>query len=144
MINMAEKIQQLEKRINVLETKIIQAYTTKTDNYNNETIDTNIARYNHKGNGRIDQILLKTTSNDFNVTLNIDDNGTINESYTNLYTLSDQLRNISAFLDGGYYYLSIRNMFFSEYFELSIITTSSVTFTDIRMEYTIRNEKFIT
>jgi len=93
-----------------------------------------------KGTGMINQILLKSDSNDYTIQIILDDSVIYYDPYSFLFTNSEHLDNISVYLAAGVYYLTIQNLFFQERFLIRIITDSSIIYDLIYIRYSIRNE----
>lgn len=119
-------------------------YTTKIYSKENETI-TDAWRFKEsRGIGKIEQILLKTDSDQFRIYFTIDDDVNYENTYTFFSNNSKYLSGVSAYLDGGFYYLSIQDLLFQKHFTLRIQPlTPTITFELIQIKYIIRDEVYL-
>lgn len=134
---------QLETKIETLPIPIEDIFTTRIVTFTDEVI-TNIFRVKDtNGQGVIDQFLIESPTNSFQIYILIDDKIIFNKEYTYFSTYNDYLTNVSAFYDSdtSKYYLSMRNLYFQKNFRINIITTTSVTFDEILLKYKIRDEQ---
>ncbi len=127
---------------NIKTVNIKDVYTSKTESKPNEIVNGYFRLKEARGFGRIDQILFISPSNDYSIYLLIDNrvyfSGTKPFSYFQSYT--DYLDGVSCGVDSGEYYLNIKNIFFQDNFLISINANSSITFNEMLIKYTIRNE----
>ncbi|KKN90798.1 hypothetical protein LCGC14_0223810 [marine sediment metagenome] len=118
-------------------------YTTRTVIKTEETITAFYEIARAGGKGLINQILYKTDSNDYTVQIFLDNYTLFDRDYSYFYDYSSILENISAYDLAGYYYLSIRTLNFLEKFIINVVPNSSITFNEIHVKYTIRDEHYI-
>ncbi len=118
-------------------------YTTRTVIKTEETIASFYEIVRTGGKGMINQILYKTDSNDYTVQIFLDNYALFDKDYSYFSDYSAILENMSAYDLDGYYYLSIRTLNFLEKFIINVIPNSSITFNEIFVKYTIRDEHYI-
>lgn len=147
---MSEEIKKLEKIEKYLEqlTKngipIRNLFTTKSRKETSQAVNTATYEFlNIRGFGTIDQLLIKSNSSSFNVHIFLDDETYLNESYTYLNGNQNYLNNVSAFNIGSTYYVILKNMNFQKSAFIRLITSASVTFSEILSIYNIREERLI-
>ncbi len=138
---------QIEQMIDdrLREVKVISEdiYSSRSLLKENETIDEILRFINITGTGTVYQILIESPSNDFEVYVMIDDSIIFDKNYTWFSDYSHELQNASAYLKGGKYYLSIRNLPFQERLNINIKVNTSITFDQILIRYIVRNEQHI-
>ncbi len=120
--------------------KTKNVFTSKVKIRDNQTVNGDLDIVNQKGFGVIDQILIKCNLSTYGLWILVDGNIIFDKNYTYFAGNSDYLQNVSAFLDGGYYYVSIRNLSFQEKFHIKVNSTAEVIFDEILVKYTIRDE----
>jgi len=156
LAEMHERINKLEENVIILAKNLLDVleikkldrddnlFTSKTYYKTNKTITSSWRVKESKGTGVIDQILLKSESNQFHVYFLLDDDVNYDHDYTFLYNNSQELHSVSAYKEGAYYILSLRNLNFQDKFSLRLTPlVSSITFDVILINYSIRNEIFI-
>ena len=137
-----------ENLLTVIEYKTVERddnlFTSKIYYKTNKTISSSWRAKESRGTGVIDQILLKTLSNDFHVYFLLDDDVNYDHDYDFLYNNSQELHSVSAYKEGDYYVLSLRNMAFQKKFSLRLTPLAGeMTFSIVLIRYNIRNEVFI-
>lgn len=115
-------------------------YTTKTRYKDGYTLTDRLTLVSSQGKGIVSQILCKAQTNNFGIFILLDDNLVFEKDYSYFEDLSDYLENISAFDDGGKYFLSIRKLQFKRNVRVDVTTTSSTVFDNILVKYVIRDD----
>ena len=90
------------------------------------------------GNGIIEQIFIYNDQTDYRIRILIDDVELFNELHSWFVTYNDYLDNLSAFADGAFYVLSMRNIYFKKNFILEITAGTATTLTVALVKYTLR------
>lgn len=121
--------------------KSYENYTTKTEIISGVVVASKLYRIlEGDGKGSIDQILIVSPSTSFSLRVNADKKKYIDHTYTWLATYSDYINDMSAFVVGGVYYASLRDIIFKEHFSIYVNTTASITFPLIYIKYNIIDE----
>lgn len=117
--------------------------STKVHLVENKTVN---GKYNIKesrGEGFINQILLKTNSNAYTIQVLVDKNILYDKPYSFFFTDTLNIDNVSAYLTGATYYLSFQNIFFQKSFIIRMVSTTSITLNFVLIRYSIRDEIYI-
>ena len=128
--------------------KIIRSFvsdllTTKVHLAESKTVNGKYTIKESKGEGFINQILLKTDSNAYTVQVLVDKNILYDKPYSFFFTDTLNIDNVSAYLTGAVYYLSIQNLSFQKSFIVRIVSTASITLNIAYIRYGVRNEIYI-
>lgn len=146
-INFQEFSSEQKKFINLLINKKIDeyvnkwAFTSKARIRENQTVSSrklNVLKT--RGTGVIDQILCVSDNTDFTIMIFLDDNVLFEKNFSYFQDNQEVLENISAFLDGGKYFLSIRKLAFQEQARIGVYSGSTTIFEQIMVKYTIRDD----
>lgn len=114
------------------------SYTSKTRMRDNQTVEgERLSLANIKGRGLINQILCISETNNYSISIFIDENILFNKPYSYFETKSDYLENISAFLDSGRYYLSLRSIRFQKGFRIDINSDGTTVFEQTLVKFII-------
>ncbi|KKL82918.1 hypothetical protein LCGC14_1979990 [marine sediment metagenome] len=128
---------------NIIRSFVSDLLTTKVHLTEGKTVDGKYTIKDSKGEGFINQILLKTSSNAYTVQVLIDKSITYDKPYSFFSTNSEHIDNVSAYLAAGIYYLSFQNLYFQKSFIIRIVSTTSITLTLALVRYGIRDEIYI-
>lgn len=120
---------------------IKDVYTTKSDSRTNEIINGHYRIKELRGFGIINQILLLAPSNDYNIYILIDGRILWNKPFSYFQNYTDYLDNLSCGLAVATYYINIKNITFQKHISIAIKTNTSITFDEILIKYTIRDER---
>ncbi|MBU0598716.1 hypothetical protein KKF61_07090 [Patescibacteria group bacterium] len=140
MFNNQAKIQSAEqqsnnKKINDAINKIevdIKAYKKQTYIYekNSHRVVSALNILDLRGSGEIEEILIKSQSNDFTIVIDIDDMPQYQRTWAELNEISEDLDGIVAVNRSGTYIIKLSNLFFSNKIKM-MISTSGTTFDKI-------------
>jgi len=118
----------LTSKVHLVETKTVNGkYTIKES----------------KGEGIINQILLKSDSNAYTIQVLVDKNILYDKPFSWFFTDTLNIDNVSAYLTGAVYYLSIQNLAFQKSFLVRMVSTASMTLNFAHIRYSIRDEIYI-
>lgn len=117
--------------------------TTKVHLAESKTVNGKYTIKNSKGGGIINQILLKSDSNAYTIQVLIDKNILYDKPYSFFFTDTLNIDNVSAYLTGATYYLSIQNLNFQKSFLIRMVSTTSITLNFALVRYSIRDEVYI-
>jgi len=128
--------------------KIIRSFvsdllTTKVHLAEAKTVNGKYTIKESKGEGFVNQILLKTVSNAYNVQILVDKHILYDKPYSWFFADTLNIDNVSAYLAGGSYYLSFQNLWFQKNFIVRMVSTASITLTFALIRYGIRDEVYI-
>jgi len=128
--------------------KIIRSFvsdllTTKVHLAEAKTVNGKYTVKESRGEGFINQILLKSPSNAYTIQILNDKTILYDKPYSFFFADTLNIDNVSAYLSGGFYYLSIQNIFFQKGFIVRIVSTASITLTMALIRYAIRDEVYL-
>ena len=103
----------------------------KIDNYE-AVIDT-------RGAGTVHNLNIKSASSAFGISIQIDENNEFRRSYSNLNSDSDELCDMSAYPNGGYYIIAVSDLKFRDKIKVGIYNTEggSLTYEKIQGKYEV-------
>jgi len=117
--------------------------TTKIHLAEDKTVNGKYTVKESRGEGFINQILLKSPSNAYTIQILNDKTILYDKPYSFFFADTLNIDNVSAYLSGGFYYLSIQNIFFQKGFIVRIVSTASITLTMALIRYAIRDEVYL-
>lgn len=137
-----ELIKQNQKKVQEISVNI-ENFTTKNSIIDSKTMAASevFEFIDTKGEGIIKQLQLEANTSSFSVRILIDDEIFADKTYTYFNTHSDNIVNMSAFLESAVYYLSLRNIQFQRKVQITITTSAATTFSHIFCNYDIRKER---
>lgn len=136
-----KQLQRLEKKIKKIKTGEIkvarETYTTRSRIKEDITIDGEYEFEEEKGSGVLEEVLIKSPTDSFSVKFLIDGELYFDgKTYTFLNNNSEYLTALSAYADGGYYYVNLREVWFQESFSVRV-SADSTTFDLLSIKYRI-------
>ena len=117
--------------------------TSKVHLAETKTINGKYTIKESKGEGIINQILLKSDSNAYTIQVLVDKNILYDKPFSFFFTDTLNIDNVSAYKTGAVYYLSIQNLAFQKGFLVRIVSTASITLNLAHIRYSIRDEIYI-
>ena len=128
---------------NKIRTLVSDIYTTRAYTAINKTIAAQTRFKESKGMGMINQILLKSNSQAYTFKALIDNEIAYDFTYAFFLANTADISNISAYVAGGFNYLTIQDLFFQKSFQLSIHLSTSIIFSLLHVRYAIVDEVII-
>jgi len=128
---------------NKVRTLVSDIYTTRVYTAQTKTISSATRFKESKGSGIVNQILLKSNSQAYTFKVLIDNEIAYNFTYAFFLANTADIGNISAYVAGGFNYLTIQDLFFQKSFQLSIHTSTSIIFSLLQVRYAIVDEVII-
>jgi len=87
-----------------------------------------------EGEGRLDNLIIIASSQNFSVTVRVDDNKPIDDTFSYVQAVSAELTHASAYSDGNEFIFHVSNYPFNEYFNTTIVPHEEIEFSLIRIE----------
>lgn len=143
-----ELLKKIEEHLNIIHKEGLRTknpYTSKSAQTKNLSINTkehDIIKLNGVY-GHIKQLLIKANSLNFSLSISTDKRKYLNENYTWLNANQDYIVDMSAFLVGGVYIVSVQDIYFQNDCNIAIKTTSDVQFSDILVLFNVRGEEVV-